>query len=663
MTVVYDIETYPNCFLLSACSMNRSDVHTWEISDRIDDSTSLREWLNIMRQRSVTMIGFNNLAFDYPVIHSFLINECRDAHALYQRAHDIINGDRFNHMIWPSDRLIPQIDLYKIHHFDNAAKSQSLKGLQFNMRSDTVDDLPIPPGTVLTHEQMNTLRSYCEHDVTETVRFAQISADAMSLRQSLIDSKMLSGDVMNFNDVKIGTQIFIQRLGDNACYERDDYGRRKPRQTRRPRIALSDVVFPYISFIHPDLQRVHKWMMDQTLEPHELDPTRASTRGVFSGVSASIAGMTLHYGVGGLHGSVERRNFTSNDTHVIIDCDVASMYPSIMISNKLYPAHLGVRFIDEYKRLRHERFQYARGTPENQALKLALNGSYGSTNDKWSPLYDPLVTMRVTINGQLMMSMLIDMLVSRVPELTLIQINTDGVTAYIRREHLNEWKSTCTDWELATMLELEHTTYDRMCVRDVNNYVAQSGDYVKRIGVYWAPKSGTDYEYSIGHDGPSSWHKNLSSTIIADAAVAQMLYGVDVADTIMTTLNPHEFLLREKTPRNATFMIGDMEQQRVCRYYVSNDGGVGSRISPPPVGETVGAFKRKSGVSRADYLKYDMYVHNPAVHTANHSRYTTRTTSVQAGYLLTECNDMRQFDYASVNIDWYIEKARSLVIE
>ena len=53
--------------------------------------------------------------------------------------------------------IFPQIDLFKIHHFDNKAKSTSLKMLEFNMKSHNIEDLPFPVGHALTEAEMDVL--------------------------------------------------------------------------------------------------------------------------------------------------------------------------------------------------------------------------------------------------------------------------------------------------------------------------------------------------------------------------------------------------------------------------------------------------------------------------------------------------------------------------
>jgi hypothetical protein len=77
-----------------------------------------------------------------------------------------------------------------------------------------------------------------------------------------------------------------------------------------------------------------------------------------------------------------------------------------------------------------------------EGLKLAANGSYGKSNEESSFLYDPLYTMRTTINGQLLLTMLIeDILINTSAK--LLQGNTDGATVYIKRSELDLCLELC----------------------------------------------------------------------------------------------------------------------------------------------------------------------------------------------------------------------------
>lgn len=653
--VVYDEETLPNAFALSACSLgNVNDMFTFEISFRRNDLASLVAWIYYLRDNGFSMIGYNNLAFDYPILHMIMSDPATaTVEKIFAKSQQIIGSqDRFGQQIWQSDRVVKQIDLLKIHHFDNKAKTQSLKGLEFNMRSHSVQDMPVEHGTFLTSEQVDVLIGYNRHDVSETNRFAMISEPNLDFRRDL--TATLQGDVMNFNDTKIGKQTFEQRLGEDRCYTRSPSGRKEPRQTLRPFIKLADILFPYIRFEHPEFQRVHAWLYQQVL---------TETKAAFA-VDANVGDLTFHFGTGGMHASVEREVFRSDMDYSIEDIDVAALYPSIAIVNDLYPEHLGPGFVEVYKGTVAERKNHKKGSVLNALYKLANNGVYGDSNNVYSSLYDPQYTMAVTINGQLMICMLAEQLI-KIPTVRLIQVNTDGITYRIRRDFIALARKVETDWEALTRLELERASYKAMYIRDVNNYVAEYADTKKEPklkGAYWFPRKFPD---DISNASPSAWYKDLSALVVQRAAEAAMIYGIDPEIFVAVQFDPFDFMLRAKANRGDKLLIGDTEVQRITRYFIAKQGGP-MRIIRPPNGPR-GGYKRKNGIDDTTYhavaSSIEPGIWDARIHTANNSKYDDRETGIQTGFVVAECNVANSFDWNNLNRQWYVDEAKKLIIK
>jgi hypothetical protein len=653
---------------MNVMGFNDSTDMTFEISNPIDgngrdDRVALYAWFDYWRATRTPMIGFNNLGFDYPVLHFLNGSASLTVYDIYDYAMSIIrSGNRFSHIVWESDRFAPQIDLFKIHHLDNPAKATSLKALQVNMRSESVMEMPIAFDTPLTREQIDKyLIPYNKHDVSETRKFAHFSMDAINFRLGLVET--LRGDVLNFNDTKIGAKILEQRLGDDLCYDRST-GIKRPRQTPRSRIPLNDIIFPYVQFRSAEFNRVLSWMRTQTLSEDEMSG-KIKTKGTFTGVSATLDGFEFHFGTGGIHGSVNAQKIVATPDELIIDIDVASLYPNIAIQNELYPEHLGHRFVEEYANLPKERKEWqakkGKKCTEANSMKLASNGTYGNSNNPYSVFYDPRFTMTVTINGQLLLCMLAEWLLT-VPTLKLIQINTDGITYRIHPSQREHARIIQRIWERTTRLVLEEAEYSRMWIRDVNNYVAQSLDgKLKTKGAYWFPVKFPD---DIAHAQPPAWHKDFSNIVSTMAAVEHMVNGVDIERFIYSQGDPFLFMCRAKCDRSSKLMIGDQEVQRICRYYVALNGGDMKKVSPP-VG-TPGEYKRKNGISDFEWhtvlQEIGPGVHDLRIHTKNKSKYETREMSIESGFKVADCSVASDFDFQNVNYEWYVQQARKLVI-
>lgn len=675
MDWIYDEETYPNIFTLAIGAVDESESWVFEISDRRDDSKALRQFLKRLYKNKDRMIGFNNLGFDYPILHEFLANRNAGYKELYEKAVDILEtqqDDKFKNIIPASKQFIKQIDLYKIHHFDNKARATSLKMLEFNMRSDNIEDLPFPPGRCLTDEEKDVLIKYNGHDVYQTFLFYKESIGQIEFREKL--SKKYKRDFLNHNDTKIGKDYFIMKLEEEmpgSCYRQLPNGGRKVNQTKRDYIDLANIVLPYVKFERPEFQSVVEWFKKQRItetkgvfsdipeenlgelaeyshmltkkkkfkqEPTQEDldtfykehpmgwveekvlkSKKISYYGMWrvaKNLNTVVDGFTYDFGTGGLHGSVESQIVESDNYNMIVDLDVASYYPNLSIKNGLYPAHLSENFCNIYEDVYQQRKSYAKGTPENAMMKLALNGTYGASNDKFSPFYDPAFTMAITINGQLSLCMLAEDLI-KIEGLEMIQVNTDGLTVILPRKHKKLLDECRKKWEDTTKLELEEAIYSRMFIRDVNNYIAEYSDgKLKRKGAY-------EYE---GLD----WPKNQSSLVVQKAAEHALVRGGDAEEFIRNHKDKYDFMLRTKVPRSSRLVTIDEEgiespEQNICRYYISTDGKKLVKIMPPLP-----------------------------------DKEDERYIGIDKEWLVKTCNNVLDFKW-DINYDYYITEAEKLV--
>jgi hypothetical protein len=567
--VVYDIETYPNSFTCAMSTPDRTWQATYEISEWRDDRIMFVDTLTHMKKTGHHMVGFNNERFDYPVIHGIVHDELKTAADIYARAMEIINADfnDWSHVVWSNAQYVPQIDLYRVHHFDNAAKRTSLKILEFNLRMPHVRTLPFEVGTMLTFEQNEQLKAYNWDDVNATILLLEKTIPMLEFRKSLTDR--MPG-ALNYNDTKIGKDYLSRTLESQGVtiweYESGKGGKRKPKQTIRKQIELGQIILPYIKFLNTPLIIVL-----ETMKGHVVTNTRKDS--VIDSLQCEVRGFPLHFGLGGIHGSIKNTIVRSSDYRAIIDIDVASFYPSMAIVNGWHPEHLGAKFAEVYADIKQQRFQHAKGTPENAMLKLALNGVYGDSNNKYSVFYDPQFTMQITVNGQLLLAMLIEWVLS-IDHLKMIQANTDGITVSVYRRDIERLRFICSMWESLTSLELEYAEYETMAVRDVNNYLAvyQGGEKTKRKGAY-------EYDLEL--------HQNHNALVVPKVTEKILKNPKQkITDLLRNWDNPYDFFLRTKVQKNHKVVTVDAdgvleEQQSVNRYYVAKSGVSMFKVMPP----------------------------------------------------------------------------------
>lgn len=632
----FDIESYPNVF--AAVFIDASTETTWifEVSDRVNQSRQLLSFLRAMASNpNNRMVGFNNVGYDYPVLHSLMGFQEFTAADAYARSMQIIQtdwNDRHSNIVWESDRHIRQVDLFKIHHFDNRARMTSLKQIEIALRLDYVADLPYPPGTVLTDAQIPDLLGYNVHDVRATLAFYRHSLKALEFRDEM--SAALGEDVTNQSDTNIGSKVFITELeaaSPGICGRPGRW-----RQTPRHSIALADCIFPYVSFKHPAFQTV-------------LDKLRATTirhtNGVFDDLTADCYGMTFAFGTGGIHGAVENRTWCATPDRAIQGRDVKSYYPNLAIANRVFPEHLSDVFCDVYQRLYQRRQALPKSDMRNGALKLALNGTYGNSNSQYSPFYDPKYTMTITINGQLLLCMLAEALAA-IPTLELIQVNTDGVEYAVDRQYLPECDRVSAEWESLTGLELEADEFALFAQRDCNSYVAVSPEgKVKLKGAY---------DYLSGLETGDNWHKNQGCKVIARAAEACIVHGVPVRETVTACDDPFDFMHTLKVQRGDRVMLGGALEDYEDTTSTQDARG----RHPTRKRHTGGVEQQRTGRFYASRDGQQLWkIMKPLAKLPHHER----PQAILKDVPVTMCNDLHDFEWSRLDRDFYSNEAQKLV--
>lgn len=641
--VVMDSEVYPNCYLVGF-KLPDGNRATFEMSTRRNDREALIQTLIWLRDNGYIMVGFNSLGFDYHIIHKLLQNPLMFT---YQQSYEIctsIIGADWGNRTYPiqfTDRIIQQFDLFLMNHFDNAAKATSLKKLEYNMRMDSIEDLPFEPGTWLTSEQMDMLAKYMHHDIDATELFLGKCKEQIELRLELKEKGLVDGDVLNMSDVKIGEQFFVKRLGRDEFYIQG-----KKKSTIVKIKPIKDVIFPYIKFLRAEFESV--------LQQFNGMVWRDGVE--FKYPEVTVQGVTYKYGRGGIHAS-KTGIFHADDEYAIVDLDVTSMYPSIAIVNNMKPAHLSHRFTEEYANLKIERTQHPKTSAFNKVLKLALNGVFGNSGNKYSIFFDNSYLLGTTINGQLLITMLIDSLLN-IHNLEIIQANTDGVTVRIPRLYLSHLEHVKKQWQTNTKLDLEEVTYKSFYCRDVNNYLAvtEKGK-VKAKGAYWFPESESDYD--------GNWNKNFSSMIIPKVARKVLVSGANIYDEMFKAMHNNDtfdFTLLHTNSSGGLLHIDGAKVGKNTRYTVSNNGHDSFILYPPKGPE--GEYKRKNGIDDSLYLSVKKEigdgVWDARIHNAKKSKYTERKVSLIADRKVIECNHIGRANIWNLDFDWYAQEIRKL---
>lgn len=570
-TVVYDIETLQSCWTYTDINKDTKEINQFVLHKDKFELDSLVFYLKTVTHQ----IGFNNVNFDYPIIHYILDsygywkkiyhNEEEIINAIYSKAQEIVdkqdNFTNFNDIvsIKQKDWKIQQLDLFKMWHYNNAARRTSLKALEISMNFPNVMECEISHKKEnITLEEVDKILEYNLNDVLATFEFYKKSLAKIQLRNTL--NKQYQLQCLNFSDSKIGERLILKLYCDKT--NKDIWEVNKLR-THRNKIILKDCILDYIEFKEPKFQDFLNRLKNLTI---------TDTKGEIKN-SIIHKGVKYDFGSGGIHGICGSGIYESDDNYIIKTADVASLYPNLAITNNFYIEHLGIDFIEVYKQIITMRLEAkANGnTTLADGFKLSANSVYGKSNDINSFLYDPLFTMKITFNGQLLLAMLAERL-ANIEDSKVIMINTDGIEIKIPRNKEEEYYNICKEWEKQTKLVLEYDDYQKMVIRDVNNYCSITTKSKKKY------KGAFEIDKVVGSE--PAYHKDNSFRIIPIAISEYFFNNIPVVDTIKNHTNIYDFCGRQKFNQGDYGQIHYLKnnkeiiekQQRNTRYYISTKG-------------------------------------------------------------------------------------------
>ena len=671
--LTYDIETFLSIFCV--VFKYRDRYKTFEISERKDQYEELVAFLKEGALKRWFFVGFNNVRFDGQVLQ--WLTEAKEpfkkltgktkAKHIMEFAQSVI--EKINNKEFPpyqeSKLSCQQLDLFLQAHYNNRARSTSLKWLEYSMNWKKIQDLPYKFDEVLSSDKFDDVILYCHNDVDATYEFFKKSEKMVELRFAQ-QAENLHLELFNKSDSSIGEMLFLDMMSDKLDMEKKYL---KKMQTRRDFINLKDVILPYIKFETDEFNSVLEFFKEQTITEATKDALKHCL--IFDG-------MDYFYGLGGLHAARGNSIFQSDEDNIILSVDFASFYPNISIKNKFYPEHLSESFCILYEELFEKRKLIPKSNPQNTAIKFLLNAIFGKAGDEYSFLYDKFFQMAITVNGQLILSMLCEQL-SKIEGVRMVMANTDGCELIVPKSKKREVYNVCLGIEELTQLQLEYDVYNKLFVRDINNYLSvNTKGKVKTKGAF-------DIDLEL--------HKNRSERIVPLAVKRYFVNNIPVEETVKNHLSSenyedlenqgiYDFCIGKKIQSNQNYTIEDSGENiiknikdKVIRFYVSTDGDyLKKNYSDGRKEITVGGNKMTMFMDYYDSenynVDYDYYINQAykIIHnvdgTAEKLEQEAKEKREQAKkdkeyenykkYCLDKVPTQRQFDLYKK--DWLIEK-------
>lgn len=564
---VYDIEVFPNVFHCTVKNTETGELHKFEISCRRNQLDELVEFFHTVNTKytfgdlyttdikldtNILFCGYNNLHYDNAIINYII--DCynimkykgyRDiCRSVFNLSKVITTSSEDDNSAWRKWKYMICFDSFDILTMLYSNKLRvGLKEIQVTMQYKNVQEFVADWQADLPENQIDSMIDYNINDVNSTEELLNRCKKDIDLRIAIEDEygvRVLSKDGVNIG-MKILTQKYLEKTGQTWWDIKD---LRSPMSV----IPLNSVILPFIKYDSPILTRVLNDMKSQIVSPGRKG---YENKFVFEGLQYSV-------GVGGIHSVNKPEIIIPKEDEMLIDIDVASLYPSMLIEYEFYPKHLGPEFLEVYKQIKDERIEakHNGNKVKNETLKLALNGLSGNLQNEHNFCYSPFAVMQIRINGQLLLLMLAEKLTQL--GCRIVQANTDGLFVLFKKDVYSKVNNVCREWEQLTRLTLEEERFKAMYQYAINDYFAiTEDDKVKEKGMFITT-------VKLG--------KGLTPKIIPKAVINFFKNGVPVEETIKGCKDIRDFLMSEKTGKQWHVEYNNKEQQRTNRFYASTNG-------------------------------------------------------------------------------------------
>lgn len=426
---------------------------------------------------------------------------------------------------------------------DDMQMGLSLKAIEGHLGISVQEStVPFDIDRPLTEAERRETEFYCDHDVDTAERLIDI-------RKDYLKNKVHIGRLAGLSDVKA---MGMTNAKLTAAILK---ATKKPHDDERKYVYPENLKREYIP---PEVFAFFDKMYDPSISDKEL----------FSGkLEFQIGDCPGVVGYGGIHAAIPHYFFEETGDRVIRNKDVASYYPHLMTLCGYTSRNIPSAKVFENVLETRMKAKASGDKATANALKLVVNTTYGALLNKYNDLFDPLMGRSVCITGQLFLMELAQHLYADIPDLKIVQLNTDGIMVECDRKYLPKLDEICDEWQSRTGFELEEDAVVRIAQKDVNNYVeVQEGGKAKSKGGYLVRGISTVGAFNI----------NNNACIVAAAVKEYLVNGVPVEDTINGCNDIFQFQLIAKAGvkyREAYHLV-DGEKvpvQKVNRVYATKD--------------------------------------------------------------------------------------------
>ena len=560
----FDTECYPNYFLIVFKDLNGNEEFFVKDENNVLPVARIRKLLETRQT-----IGFNSRMYDIPMITYALSGVSNSL--LKEMSDRIINESVYNtlceYQLW-CPKEYDHIDIINV-----AIGKNGLKMYGARINTPYLQDLPYDPSTSLTQEDKAIIKKYCSNDVDITKNLYLHLKNEIDIRTAINDEYKV--DVRSKSDAQIAEVLINKQLVSS-----------------KKKITSFEFKYTPPDYIKFNSDNLNNLLVKFTeIEFKGVAGDKLLEKGIVTDVI--INDVPYSCGIGGLHSKEEARTVFAADDEYIIDIDVVSYYPTIILNNKYCPDNYNTEeFLEFYQKIYDDRIIAKKENNVSKAnvYKIILNGSFGKFGDQYSSLYSPKLLIHTTITGQLSILMLIEKLEEY--GYNVLSTNTDGITVKVKKDKYDFFRKIVKSWEAKVNFKTEEVRYKSLHNQSVNSYIAIKEDgTLKCKGLF----------------GSDDISRNPAIKICKEAIFSYLLDKRKVEDTIMNAKqDPSNFIMVRKCAKGG-YWKGEY-LGKVVRWYWSTKGEPITNPKGDKVANTDDAFSIMNMEDKIANIHYEKYI-------------------------------------------------------
>ena len=611
---IFDIEVFAHDWVVVSYDVDKEKYQVFH-----NDNQGVRDWIE---KDNPLLMGFNSANYDNYILLSIIKGNSPET---VKELNDFIinkNEDGNRNLAWKHPSIA---GMYANEHLGQGsgdlrwdlAQNLSLKRIEGNLGMDIRESgIDFDIEHKLSKKELAEVIEYCKADVKSTYHLFKMRKEYLDTKLAVAEysGSMTPQDALTKKNAKLVASFLHARKLKYPWKDEFSY-----------KIPDNVILGKYDKVVRDFFENGYETVREQNPELYgrELARTVYKTSTTFN-----IGDMEVKLAWGGIHGAEKNATYETNAKRSVVDIDVGSYYPSIMLKYDFMSSSLDRynknKFADVYQARLDEKHK---GNSDRAAgLKLILNTTYGATKDQFNEMYEPRIANSICITGQVLLVDLMEKL-EKVKGVHLIQANTDGIIFDYNKKDEKKIRGVVQEWEDRTGMNMEYTVIKKIVEKDVNNYAALFGEtYLFKDGERVITKPDKDKgAYKGGWlKGTDLESRACQYPILATALRENLMHGTPVEETVRNCKDVFQFQYVFQPSRD------DVSVQHCVD----------------------GVWQETQRTNRLYAVKDEKYGQVKIVD----SRYATR--------LVADCPPHARIDNAckvklkDLDIEWYVEKAK-----